>query len=302
LVRLSSNMSSIVPDIRVYSPGGTKLCQASNSYPAEIASCDLSSPGTYSILVDDLLGTRTGDYYLYLQRLNNPGSPVSINFGQTMSTSISTPAEMDTYTFSANAGDKVLVRLSSNMSSIIPDIRVYSPAGTKLCQAYNSYPAEIASCDISSTGTYTILVDDLLGTKTGDYYLFLQRLNNPGSPVSINFCQTMSGSISTPAEMDTYTFPAIAGDKVLVRLSTNMSSIVPDVRVYSPDGTKLCQAYNSYPAEIASCDLASTGTYSILVDDLLAINTGDYYLYLQNLINPACPVPIFFPLIIKYIN
>ena len=71
-----------------------------------------------------------------------------------------TPAEMDTYTFTASAGDKVLVRMSKSSGDLWPEIRVYSPDGTKLCEAYSSATAEIASCTLTSTGTYTILAYD----------------------------------------------------------------------------------------------------------------------------------------------
>ena len=119
--------------------------------------------------------------------------------------------------------------------------------------------AEIASCTLTSTGTYTILAyDSYSGTNTGDYYLHLQRLNNPGNATPIDFGQTLSGSIITPAEMDTYTFSASAGDRVLVRMSKASGDLWPGVRIYSPDGTKLCEAYSSATAEIASCALTST--------------------------------------------
>ena len=79
----------------------------------------------------------------------------------------------------------------------------------------------------------------------------------------------------------------------------DQDSFLPDVSVYSPGGVKLCQASNSYPSEIASCDLPFTGTYSILVGDLLGIRSGAYRLFLQSLNNPPCPLPVFLPLILK---
>jgi hypothetical protein len=296
LVMMSTSSGSLWEGIRVYSPEGTKLCQAPDSNPAEIASCTLPSAGTYSILAYDASTSGfTGDYYLYLQRLNNPGSPVPIAFGQTLAGSIITPAEMDTYTFTASAGDKVLVRMGKPTGTLAPAIRVYSPDGTRLCEAHSGIVAEIASCTLPSAGTYSILAYAYYGTDTGNYYLYLQRLNNPGSPVPIAFGQTLSGSILTAAEMDTYTFTASAGDKVLVMMSTSSGSLWEGIRVYSPDGTKLCQAPDSNPAEIASCTLPSAGTYSILAYDASTSGfTGDYYLYLQRLNNPGSPVPIAF--------
>jgi hypothetical protein len=287
LVRMSKSSGDLWAGIKVYSPDGTKLCEVFYPSTAEIASCNIPSTGTYSILAyDGFNGTFTGDYYLYLQRLNNPGSTVSIAFGQTLSGSISTPAEMDTYTFAAGAGDKVLVRMGRSSGNVWPGIRVYSPDGTKLCEVFYPSTAEIASCNIPSTGTYSILAyDGFNGTLTGDYYLYLQRLNNPGSTVSITFGQTLPGSISTPAEMDTYTFAAGAGDKVLVKMIVSSGILWKGIRVYGPDGTKLCE---NHLGEIASCNIPSTGTYSILAyDSFNGMLTGNYYIYLQRLNNPG---------------
>ncbi len=287
LVRMSRLSGNLVLQVRLYDPGGTKLCEAYNSLPAEIATCTLPSSGTYSILASDLIGSNTGNYSLYLQRLNNPGGAAPIAFGQTLSESISPTAQMDTYTFSANAGDKVLVRMSRLSGDLVLQVRLYGPGGTKLCEAYNALPAEIAACTLPSSGAYSILATDLLGTRTGDYSLYLQRLNNPGGAIPIAFCQTLTESISPTAQMDTYTFSANAGDKVLVRMSRLSGDLVLQVRLYDPGGTKLCEAYNSLPAEIASCTLPSTGAYSILASDLLGARSGNYSLYLQRLNGPC---------------
>jgi hypothetical protein len=212
--------------------------------------------------------------------------PPSIGFGETIQCSIVSPSETDTYTFTASAGDKVLVRMSKSSGDLWAGIKVYSPDGTKLCEVFYPSTAEIASCNIPSTGTYSILAyDGFNGTFTGDYYLYLQRLNNPGSTVSITFGQTLPGSISTPAEMDTYTFAAGAGDKVLVKMIVSSGILWKGIRVYGPDGTKLCE---NHLGEIASCNIPSTGTYSILAyDSFNGMLTGNYYIYLQRLNNPG---------------
>jgi hypothetical protein len=59
--------------------------------------------------------------------------PPSIGFGETILCSIVSAAETDTYTFTASAGDKALVRMSKSLGDLWPRIRVYGPGGTKLC-------------------------------------------------------------------------------------------------------------------------------------------------------------------------
>jgi uncharacterized protein YdeI (BOF family) len=296
LVRMNKSSGGLWSEIRVYSPDAVKLCEAYSSAMAEIASCTLPSAGTYTLLAYDHFGTYTGDYYLYLQRLNNPGSPLPIAFGQTLSGTITTPIKTDSYTFTAGAGDKVLVRMNKSSGGLWSEVRVYSPDGAKLCEAYSSAMAEIASCTLPSIGIYTLLAYDHFGTYTGDYYLYLQRLNNPGNPLPIAFGQTLSGTITTPIKTDSYTFTAGAGDKVLVRMNKSSGGLWSEVRVYSPDGAKLCEAYSSAMAEIASCTLSIAGTYTLLAYDHFGTYTGDYRLYLGN---GKTYLKIYLPLIIK---
>ncbi len=297
LVRMSRSAGNLWPGVQIYAPGGLKICEHGSSVTAEIATCSLTSDGTYSIRAfDDWDGTYTGEYYLYLQRLNNPGATTPIDFGGTLAGSLLTPAEADTFTFAANAGDKVLVRMTRSAGNLWPGVRIYDPGGLKVCEHGSSITAEIATCTLTSTGTYSILAfDDWDGTYTGEYYLFLQRLNNPGASTPIDFGGTLAGSLLTPAEADTFTFPANAGDKVLVRMTRSAGNLWPGLRIYDPGGLKICEHGSSITAEIATCTLTSNGTYTILAfDDWDGTYTGEYYLFLQRLNNPGAHTPIAF--------
>jgi hypothetical protein len=292
LARMSETSDNFWPKISIHSPGGTKLCEAFGTTSTEIASCDLPSTGTYTLQAVDYFGTYSADYHLYLQRLNNPGSALAVSFGQTVTAVIVTPVKMDTYTFSANAGDKVLVRMSESDPSFWPKIRIYSPGGAKLCETFNTESTEIASCDLPDAGTYTLLALDNFGLYTAGYNLYLQRLNNPGDPLAVSFGQTVTAASITPVEMDTFTFSAEAGDKVLVRMSETDPSFWPKVRIYSPGGTLLCETFSTESTEIASCDLPDAGTYTLLALDNFGLYTAGYHLYLQRLNNPGDPTPV----------
>jgi hypothetical protein len=283
LVRMTTDDGDLRPGVRVHGPDGAQLCEASGISSAEIAACTLEGGGTYAILAFDTAARRTGDYYVYLQRLDNPGDPEPIAFGQTVPGSIVTAAQMDTYTFTASAGDEVLVRMTTDDGDLRPGVRVYGPDGAQLCEASGISSAEIAACTLEGGGTYAILAFDTAARRTGDYYVYLQRLDNPGDPEPVAFGQTVPGSIVTAAQMNTYTFTADAGDEVLVRMTTDDGDLRPGIRVYGPDGAQLCEASGISSAEIAACTLEGGGTYAILVFDTAARRTGAYYLYLQRL-------------------
>jgi hypothetical protein len=235
--------------INVYNPDGTGLCGAYNALNRTRVdvSCTLPSAGTYTILASDADGINIGNYYLYLQRLNNPGGTSSIAFGQTLPGTIGLPAEMDAYTFTGNVGDKVVVRMSTLPGTLWTYLHVNNPDGTALCGAYNAFNSSRIEldCTLPGTGTYSILAGDYNGTDTGDYYLHLQRLNNPGNTVPLAFGQTLSASITTLAEADTYTFSASAGDRVLARISQSIETFGPEIMLYDPDGTQICDLSRS---------------------------------------------------------
>ena len=297
LARITATAGSLQPVLRLYAPDGTKPCEAI-AYPAptgEIASCAIPTAGTYTLLALDRLGTGTGSYSLYLQRLNGPGSPTALTFGQTAAGTLASATQMNTYAFSAAAGDKVLARITATAGSLQPVLRLYGPDGSKLCEAI-AYPAptgEIASCAIPTSGTYTLLALDRLGTGTGSYSLYLQRLNGPGSPTALTFGQTAAGTLASATQMNTYAFSAAAGDKVLARITATAGSLQPVLRLYAPDGSLVNEA-TAYPAPTAELivTLPTAGTYTLLALDRLGTGTGSYSLYLQRLNGPGSPTPI----------
>jgi hypothetical protein len=285
------------PEIMLFDPYGTQICNSG------LDNCTITSAGTHTILAAETNGKDTGGYYLNIQRLNNPVNAVPIAFGQTLSGSIALPTQSDPYTLAANAGDKVLFRMSASSGNLNPGIYLYGSDGSHLTyllctRIYTHFPETII-CSLTDTGIYSIFLGDYYGSKTGEYYFYIQRLNNPGNAVSIAFGQTLSGALLFAGEIDAYTFTANAGDIVLVRMTRSPGTIWPEIKVYGPDGTELCATWGYSTAEISSCNLPSTGTYTVLADDDFQEYTGDYSLYLQRLNNPGSSFSIHLPLILK---
>jgi hypothetical protein len=240
----------------------------------------LPSDGQYTVLTCDHYGNYTGSYCIFVQRLNNPGNATAIGLGQMVSASIDLVAEMDTYTFSASAGDSVLIRMSESSGPLYPEIRLYGPDGNELAWAWDSRTAEVLWI-LPSDGQYTVLTCDHYGNYTGSYCIFVQRLNYPGNATAIGFGQTVSGSIDSDAETDTYTFSANAGDSVLIRMSKSSGSLDPQVRLYGPDGNEVASGWSYGTSVEVSCILPSDGQYTILACDYGGTDTGDYTLFLD---------------------
>ena len=209
--------------IRLYAPNGTELTRGAEiSYP-------LPDDGMYVTIV----GFYTGSYNMFIQRLNNPVNATPVGFGETVSGSIDFPDEMDTYTFSANAGDTVLIRMNEVSGNLWPEIRLYAPNGTELDRDYDFSNAEI-SYTLAEDGGYTVLAYEYWGSYTGNYTLSLSVT----TPQPLTIGEPYTGNISTD-NWHLFFVNAPTGENLLITLEPE-----------SPTGTlELYGGYNRVPTE-----------------------------------------------------
>lgn len=293
LVRVGVTAGTMTPIVRVFGPTGAKLCEAGTSYStgAEISRCALAQNGTHTITIADAVGTRTGGYNVYVQRLNALAGAASLAVGTTTVASIATAAESNSFTLAANANDVVLLRAGVTAGMMTPLVRVFARDGTVLCSAGTTYSAgtEITRCALPQPGSYSVLVGDAVGTRSGTYNLYLQRMNDPIGASALAAGETYPASLQSAATADTYTVAAQAGDVLFLRAAATAGTLTPIVRVFDTGGVVLCNAGTSYSAgtEISRCTLPRDGSYLVLVGDALATRTGSYNLYLQRVTAPA---------------
>lgn len=251
-----------------------------------------------------------------------------ISFGSTTSGSINQPGEIDSYTFTANSGDYVLIGISRVSGDLWPGVRLYNPDGALLLDKSNPVHVEISqelrnlhkvylplsirglanspdrntaapsphlSIVANVPGTYTILVSDgFNGTKTGSYNLFLQKLNPPVGANNISYSQIISGSINQPAEMDAFIFSSAMGDKLIIGMSQVSGNMWQQLRLYDPNGVLLHEVKHPVHTEIIY-DIQNTGDYVLLASDgFNGIYTGSYNIYLQRRVNPTNATVITF--------
>ena len=222
-------------------------------------------------------------------------SAIPINFGETVTGTITTLGQTDSYSFTATAGDTIYSRMISNWSAG-PQIRLNAPNGTQISVAtltLSNYATDITQI-LPSTGIYTMLVGDNFGDSTGTYGLFLQRTNNSGNAEPIAFGETKTGSITKLAEMKNFTFNATLGDTIYSRMETSWSG-GPEIRVFAPNGTQIAITYDgSSPSAEMTQVLPLNGTYTLLAGDRFGDETGTYGLFLQRTNNAGNAEPIAF--------
>ena len=316
---LVTTSGSLAPKIRLYQPNGALVAQTySNNGTGgcggptniELDTVQLPATGIYTVLVADCLDTNTGNYAIYAQRTDNPSGAVNLPFDQTQTGSITSVAQENTYTFSANANDVADFTLVTTSGSLSPRIRVYQPDGALVGQNYSNNGTggcggptniELNTVTLPATGTYTVLVGDCSDTNTGNYAIYSQRTNNPSGAANLPFDQTQNGSITSVAQEGAYTFTANANDVADFTLVTTSGSLSPKIRLYQPNGALVAQTYSNNGTggcggptniELNTITLPATGTYTVLVADCLDTNTGNYAIYSQRTNNPSGGFPV----------
>jgi hypothetical protein len=317
----------LVPKIRLYNPNGTQLssnyagspygCSGSSlelntvtlpstgTYTVLIGDCSgsslemntvtLPSSGTYTALVGDCGDTNTGGYLIYTQRTNNAAGATNLPFALTQTGSINSTAQSNSYTFSANASDVVDFTLVATSGSLVPKIRLYNSSGALVKSNYSGSPygcsgssLEMNTVTLPSTGTYTVLVGDCNDTMAGNYLIYAQRINDPAGPAALAFGQVQSGTISSAAQSNSYIFSGSANDVVNLTLVATSGSLVPRIRVYSPNGTQLSSNYSGSPygcsgssVNLNAVTLTQSGIHTVLLGDCSDTSTGNYNLSSQ---------------------
>jgi hypothetical protein len=205
----------------------------------------------------------------------------NIDFGVLKTASIDVPGEVDTYTFTGNSSDGIDIRITKTHGDLWPRITLYGTNGKEIKRSSSSDRTEILSI-LPGTGSYKILVDDgFQGKNTGDYSLFIQKVNNPKNSQSVEFANSVTGSLDIPGSINTYSFPGGSGDEVVIRITKTNGDLWPRITLFGPSGKQLKQSSGSITAELSST-LVSSGTHTILVDDgFRGTNTGDYTLFAQ---------------------
>lgn len=214
--------------------------------------------------------------------------------GGVVSAALSTANEVDTYSFSAQAGDSVQIRVADTDAGLVfPVIELMDPSGTEIASASNEAVAFVlcdgsSSCVIDQTGTYTLHVNSARPTQTGSYDVYFT--STPSAPVdaSLDNGSVVSGFIDL-GDIDAFAFDAQAGDAVQIRVAdTDAGLLFPVARLYNPDGSLLATASNENVSLLlcdgsTSCVLEQSGTYTLVVDDGRIAFTGSYDVHYTNI-------------------
>jgi uncharacterized repeat protein (TIGR01451 family) len=281
------------PHLELHAPDGTVLAVNSDSDSAIVQSVRIPQRGTCFILAREKDGFDAGDYGLSLVKIpgtvtvNDPNGG-SINPGE-YKKGIIEPGDMDSYTFTASAGDSITILMSQssqvyNYDEIFePLVELYAPDGTAVDANSGSDSATIQSARVPQSGTCFIIAREKDGSDVGDYCLSLLKVPWTANCGTIDPGEYTTGRIE-PGEIDSYAFTASAGDSITILASQIGDQyderFEPRVELHAPDGTVLAVNSGSDSATIQSVKGPQSGTYLITVRDQDGLDAWDYGLSL----------------------
>jgi hypothetical protein len=194
--------------------------------------------------------------------------------GRTIPGTISSPGELDTYTFPASAGNAITVtigQVNPGFDSFSPRIDLFAPDGT-LIQSISGGQGASIDTKAGATGTFTVVARDDNANEGGDYGLTVavlpgtQDAGGDAGPVSSGQAR---GGVIAEGDLDVFTFSAAAGNAITVamgQVDAGFDNFDPRIDLYAPDGTLLKSASG---AQGTSLDVRATksGTYYAVARD-----------------------------------
>lgn len=273
------NNAPFFPKIEVLDPSGTSLINSGGALVGDILFAAVVS-GTFTVLASDDSGgndDETGTYNLYYTKVPGANEGGELVSGTSVTDRIDL-GDIDSYTFSANAGETVLLRVADKETTtfinadFFPEIALYDPNGSFLIRSSGALVGDLVQ-SLVMTGTYTVIViDESSGEDAvGDYELFFVKAPGAVEGGTLPNGGLVSGEI-TLGDLDSYTFAANAGDSVYLRVADTEttefipSDFFPQVDLFDPSGALLLSGNGQLVGDIFA-SLTVSGNYTVVVRD-----------------------------------
>lgn len=238
--------------------------------------------GTYTIESSDHNDNDTGVYGLSLEKLNGGSYADNFDCSKDLTASLEHLAEMKSYNFKADEGDRIRVQMRSASGGLESELTLYDESGAKVVDGVRvSGLNTIEDLVLTNSGVFTLIAKDGNGNDMGSFGLSLEFLSSPecGEPLA---CGDFKTTLTNMAEMDAFHIKASQGDHIIVDVSDNNNKIEPIIRFYDADGNLLesiKSMTNSAQLEINA--VQADGDYKLLISDEKGNDTGDLNIQVQ---------------------
>ena len=282
--------------LRLYGPDGSLLTTGGNGSPDSPLAYTATNSGTFTVLVSSYYVDETGTYVLHLAQMPEPfivpagdeGGPMT-NGGNYAGTN--TLGDLDMWTFTANAGDSINLRMGA--TGFDGYLRLYGPNGALLTTGGNGSPDSLLAYTATNSGTFTVLVSSYYGDDTGTYVLHLAQMPEPfivpagDEGGALTDSPNYTGTISL-GDLDIWAFTACQGEPINLRLNT--TNFDGKLQLYGQNGALLKTAQGSTSVSIAYT-ATNCGPFTVLVSSYFINDSGTYGLTAEGLANELkiCP-------------
>jgi len=269
----------------LYGPDGALLMTAGGNSTDWKVPYTATKSGTFTVLVSSYYQGGKGTYELHLAQFpeafivpsGDEGGAMTNggNYGGTL-----TLGDLDMWSFTANAGDNIALRLGS--TGFQGNLNLYGPDGALLMTAGGNSTDWRMAYTATRNGTYTVLVSSYYAGGAGTYVLHLAQFPEPFTVPSGDEGGAMTnggnyGGTLTLGDLDMWSFTANAGDNIMLRLGS--TGFQGNMDLYGPDGALLMTAGGNSTDWKIPYTATKSGTYSVLVSSYYAGGTGTYVLH-----------------------
>jgi len=239
---------------------------------------------------------------LFIYFTNEPSlsaqSPIPINYGQSIVGNL--PFTSSTASFEtpfAQPGDVLMVRaVPSGLMSL--KVELYSPSGQFLMEYFANasrivhFFFTIPPGSVGGAGDYRMIVSATDGFFTGDFCLFLQRVNAPPSAFSLNCNSSLSDGLDCTSSVMSFRYIVQEGSLSRITINSNGLS-TPEAWLCSSDGAILRYglAASGYSLAFDSIVAPYTGCYFVFVTDFGAFFNTSGFNVSHTLMSGACAAP-----------
>jgi len=266
-------------NLTLKNPDGTNLisgtCSGATGF---IDTATLATTGIYTIFIDPQL-TATGGVMVQLNNASDAvgtitpsGSPVTV-------TNVNVPGQDGRLTFSAAAGQRVSLMVTSVTN---PSATVYlvKPDGTNQTGIAISTGCScfMDTQTLATAGTYTLWVQHSYN-YVGSESLQLYNVVDTTGTVTIGGAATIV-QITTPGQNAQLTFNGTSGQQVTVHITNNNIGYIT-VKLLDPSSNTLTSSTGNVSFNLATQTLSTTGTYTITLDPS-GPNMGSVYVNVTN--------------------
>ncbi len=291
-VQLRMGTVGFTPRLDLYGPDGSPAGQFAvnnGTYNDAQLITRLTNGGRFTLVASSYLINGSGSYTLNLAQapepfVVSPGDEGGVLTNGALNVAILALGDMDMWSFTANAGDSIQLRVGT--AGFTPRIDLYGPGGALAGQ----YAANVSSSDafldlpLTNSGTYVAVISSYYINGSGMYELNLAQAPEPFviSPQDEGGPLTNGGNhdgITALGDVDQWTFTANAGDNIVLRCGelSGTAGYSINLRLYGPTGALLATNANASDAFIAY-QATNGGQFMVMVDSLTANNTGSYRL------------------------